>query len=256
MFGGRSLPTIVRAVFQRQHYVALWNMYRLYPAFRENLGRYLSGRGKYPYGIEVKTPLGIVKPTLYSRHDLLTVNEIFCRKDYFADGSDEVVIDVGSNIGISALYFMTRHSRARCYLFEPDGRNVEKLKLNLSGFESRYLLRQEAVSDVSGLLHFGIESTGRYGGLGIETDERIEVNCLSINEVLREILAEEEVIDILKIDTEGVEIRTVKAIEKNLAKRIKKIYLEAEPEELLHPDIFDQSQYGSVCRLTNNATQI
>ncbi len=79
------------------------------------------------------------------------------------------------------------------------------------------------------------------------------MDCLSISEALREILEKEEVIDILKVDTEGAEIRTVKAIGGDLIKRIKRIYLEAEPEELLHPEAFDQHQYGGVCQLTNRA---
>lgn len=253
MFGDRRLSTVLRSVFQRRHYVALWNMYRTYPAFAENLGRYLLGGGRYPYQIQVETPTGVASITLYSHHDLLTVNEIFCRQDYYADDRTRVVVDLGSNIGISALYFMTRNDESRCYLFEPDPRNIEKLKLNLSGYEARYVLRQEAVSDIGGSFRFGIESTGRYGGIGLETGENIEVNCLPINDVLREIVAEEGTIDILKIDTEGVELRIARAIEKESLTRIRKIYLESNPPEGLHPTMFEQRQYGSVCHLTNKA---
>jgi FkbM family methyltransferase len=251
LFGDRLLSTVLQAVFQKQHYVALWNMYRKYPAFAENLERYLLGKGEYPYKIQVKTKTGIVSPTLYSHHDLLTVNEIFCRQDYYADDKLRVVVDLGSNIGISALYFMTRNDESRCYLFEPDPRNVEKLKLNLSGYEPRYVLRQEAVSDVGGSFQFGIESTGRYGGIGLETGEHIEVSCLPINKVLQEIVAKEGTIDVLKIDTEGMELRIARAIEEEFLTRIKKIYLESDPGERLHPAMFEQDQYGSICRLTN-----
>lgn len=250
--GGRPVSKILGSAFQRQHYSALWNMYRNYYAPLEVLRRYLSGKGEYPCKVRVKTPTGDASPVLYSHHDLLTVNEIFCRLDYLATESVKVVVDLGSNVGISALYFLSRNQRSRCYLFEPDPRNTEKLKLNLAGFESRYSLQEDAVSDTSGTLQFGIESTGRYGGLGLDTGEYIKVNCLDINEVLREILANEQTIDILKIDTEGVEIQTVEAIEKDLLRRIRKIYLEAAPpEEALHPELFEQRQYGSICQLTN-----
>ncbi len=243
----------MRSVFQRRHYVALWNMYRTYPTFAGILGRYLLGGGEYPYEIQVKTPMGVARITLYSHHDLLTVNEIFCRQDYYADDKLKAVVDIGSNIGVSALYFMTRNDESRSYLFEPDPRNVEKLKLNLSGYEPRYILQQEAVSDVGGSFRFGIESSGRYGGIGLETGEYIEVNCQPINDVLREILAEEGTIDILKIDTEGVELRIARAIEEEFLTRIRKIYLESDPGERLYPAIFEQRQYGSVCQLTNKA---
>lgn len=251
VYGDRSLSKIAGSVFQSQHYVALWNMYRNYPAFLENLKRYISARGEYPYSVQVNTPLGLVCPTLNSHHDLLTVNEIFCRQDYFADSSLGTVVDLGSNIGISALYFLTRNYTSRCYLFEPDPKNVEKLGRNLAGHESRFVLEKAAVSDLSGVFTFGVEDTGRYGGIGVDTGKYIEVECLEINEVLWRIVDKEKVIDVLKIDTEGVETRTVKAIEEDLLGSIKRIYLESEPREMLHPEIFEQHQYGTVCQLRN-----
>ena len=255
-FGNRRLTTILRAALEKQHYIALWNMYRYYPDFVENLKRYLTARGKYPYRIEVITPTGTISPVLYSHDDLLTANEIFCRKDYVAGEKLKTVVDVGANIGLSALYFLTRNRSSRCYLFEPDPRNIDKLKANLAGYEMRYFLREEAVSDVSGSVRFGIERSGRYGGIGVETGEYIKVPCTSINEVLREILAEEGAIDILKMDIEGLEVRTVKSIQADLLQRIGKIYIEAIPEERLHPAIFDQRQYGGICQLTNKLAKV
>jgi hypothetical protein len=89
-------------------------MYRNYPDFTENLKRYLTARGEYPYSIRIKTPTGTIRPTLYTHDDILTVNEIFCREDYAADERVNVAVDVGSNIGISALYFLTRNHTSRC----------------------------------------------------------------------------------------------------------------------------------------------
>jgi FkbM family methyltransferase len=253
MLANRSFKQIARALVGRQHYIALLNMVRVYPCFWSNLARYLSGRGQYPYQIEVRTPLGIISPTLYSHHDLLTVNEIFCRNDYLADRNIRTVVDLGSNIGISALYFLTRNRQAKCYLYEPDARNVEKLRNNLAGYEDRYELHEKAVSHQSGQLQFGIEPTGRYGGIGRDTGQMITVECLNINDVLAGILDRERYIDILKIDTEGVEIQTVEAMDEEYARRIGKIYLEARPGHPLRPDLFAQQQYGSVCRLTSKS---
>jgi FkbM family methyltransferase len=251
MLGNRSLTQILKGITGRQHYIALGNMFRNYPNFLENTYRYLTAKGEYPYNIKVRTPVGLVEIALYTHHDILTVNEIFCRLDYPADEQTRVVVDLGSNIGVSGLYFLTRNNISKCYLFEPDQRNIEKLKTNLSNFSDRYVFHGNAVSYESGQLEFGIEPTGRYGGIGVATEKTITVDCLDINQVLKSILAEEDHIDILKIDTEGVEIRTVEAIDKDLLKRIKKIYLEAKPERELHPDMFTQKQYGSVCQMVN-----
>ena len=73
--------------------------------------------------VSVNTPVGMYDMTLYSCHDILTVNEIFCRNDYPASQDLRVVVDIGSNIGISAAYFLTRNNQVRCYLFEPDPKN-------------------------------------------------------------------------------------------------------------------------------------
>ena len=69
--------------------------------------------------------------------------------------------------------------------------------------------------------------------------------------VIREILKTVDFIDILKIDTEGTELRTIEALDPELARRIKRIYLEADPHRALHPDIFWQRQYGGMCQLMN-----
>jgi len=251
LLGNRTLPQVVRALFGRHHYVALNNMWRLYPKFSEYLWRYLTAKGQYPCNVSVRTPAGLIQLDLYNPHDFLTVNEIFCRLDYQSDKNLNVVVDIGSNIGISARYFLSRNAFSKCYLFEPNPANINKLMKQLDGFEKRYILSDAAVADRAGSFEFGIEESGRYGGIGVETGSSILVTCLDINSVLGDILKKESRINILKIDTEGVEIATVKAIAPDIAKKIDRIYIEAQPSEALQPDIFSQIQYGSVCQLVN-----
>lgn len=247
--GNRSFRKILAAPFQRRHYVALINMMRVYPAFFDNLWRYFTARGDYPHTLTVRTPCGPIPITLYSHHDLLTVNEIFCRQDYAADEQLEYVLDLGSNIGISATYFLTRNTRSQCILYEPDPRNVARLEQALQPWRSRYTLVQAAVAAQAGEFDFGVESSGRYGGLGVVTGQSIRVRCDEINAVIEHALRSFPRIDILKIDTEGVEIETVEAIRPDLAARIRCIYIEAAPQARLHPQRFEQHQYGTVCQL-------
>lgn len=224
--GKRSPGQAMKALFEWRHYIALFNMFRVYPDFWDSFKRYFTGSGTYPYNIKIRTPFGIILPKIYSYHDMLTVNEVFCREDYRTRNKCKVIVDIGSNIGISALYFLTRNKDCRCYLFEPVPENVEKLKENLKLFEGRYCLQQKAVADKSGELSFGIEATGRYGGLNQETGKSIMVQCLNINDVLTEILNKELRIDLLKIDTEGSEISIMKTITPNFLDKIKHIYFE------------------------------
>ena len=171
--------------------------------------------------------------------------------DYFANTNIKVVVDVGSNIGISALYFLTRNKQAKCYLFEPDPNNIPKLHHNLSNYKARYELEEKAVSNEKAEVKFGIEKTGRYGGIDVKTGNYISVACLDINEVLENILSKEQQIDILKLDIEGAELKTVAAIKQSFLKRIKHIYIEAEPKTALHSELFEGIQYGSVYQMKN-----
>ena len=257
--GGRPLSVVWRALAEARHYRALGNMLRRYPRPAAALARYVFGRGAYPARVAVRTPAGAARPTLYSRHDMLTLNEVFCRLDYELEAPSRVVVDVGSNIGLSALYFLTRPSGPFCYLYEPDPRNVARLRDNLAAYDGRYELAVAAVGARAGRVRFATEPTGRYGRVGGaegDAEERapgaaaITVDCLAINDVLEHALARTGTVDLVKIDTEGLELDTVRAMDPALLRRVRAIVVEAEPAEPLHPALFAQRQYGSVCRLT------
>lgn len=158
-----------------------------------------------PQSIAVRTPTGRVAFDVYSPDDVVTAVECFAKEDYGTLGEARCVVDVGSNIGISVLYFLTRHPHCRVHAFEPDPRNVERLRRNLRAFEGRYTLDAAAVGPDAGRAMFGRESTGRYGGLGLNFADRIEVEVRGAEAVMADILAREGTIDLLKLDIEGQE---------------------------------------------------
>jgi FkbM family methyltransferase len=246
--GGRDLKTIGAAMFQRQHYVAGVNMLRNYRHPLEMYGRYLLGIGSYPAEIDVETPSGRIGLTVYSRDDVLTVNEIFCRTDYIAKGSDRVFVDFGSNIGISAAYFLSRGDQGFVHLFEPLPQNIERLKRNLRAYAGRYCLTEAAVGTANGTVAFGWEPTGRYGGIGKDTERQLSVPCLDSNEVLASIIARHGAVDVLKIDVETLERQLTERLPRETSQRIDRIYVEhnfaANPLEATHT----YTQYGSVAR--------
>jgi FkbM family methyltransferase len=247
---------VAKEVLSGRNYAALWRMWRLYPHFRENVGRYFLGRGEYPYDCQVRTPAGLVVPTLYSTHDMWTMNEVFCRQDYAAEPRAQVVVDIGSNIGISALFFLTRSSSCRCWLFEPVPRNVERLHRNLGGYEDRFELRQVAVAEASGRVEFGVEDTGRYGGIGVETGRSMEVACVGINDVLEEVLDSAPAVDILKIDTEGTELELVRAVRPDLLRRVRTAFLEVERRPESAPEPFATAFHNQTWVLHNRALRV
>lgn len=252
--GKRPLGRVLGAFLQKRHYRALKNMFLVYPQPFQNLNRYVRNGGTYPYQIEIKTPLGLICPTLYSFHDLQTVNEIFCRLDYCADKNTRVVVDIGSNIGISALYFLTRNPFSKVFLFEPVSINIERLHANLIGFEKRYQLHPVAVADFNGTACFSTEATGRYGGISKKaTPQTISVPCSHINQVLETILTQESWIDILKIDIEGHEMDVLNSIEKKYLEKIGTIYIEAPNQPFLTLQGFKISSSGDIQKYHNES---
>ncbi|GJG88463.1 hypothetical protein tb265_36440 [Gemmatimonadetes bacterium T265] len=243
-----------RALREPSHYRAAANMLRRYPRPVDAVARYVFGRGAYPANVAVRTPVGRVSPRLYAPDDMLTLNEVFCRLDYALDEPARVVVDLGSNIGLSALYFLTRASRPFCHLYEPDPRNASRLRDNLERFGGRWELAEAAVAPRAGRVRFATEPTGRYGRVGdAPSDAAITVDCLAINDVLDRALSRTGTIDLVKIDTEGLELATVRAMDPTLLRRVRAIVFEAfdeKPDGPLHPALFTQQLRGSVCRLT------
>lgn len=253
LLGDRPLGFIAREAVRPSNWVALARMPRRYAHPVDGARRYFTPGGTYPHDCEIRTPLGTVAPTLHSQHDMITVNEIFCREDYRVGPEAEVVVDIGSNIGISALYFLTRSERSRVWLYEPVPANVERLRENLSGFQGRWQLEQWAVADRDGEEVFSIEPTGRYGGLGSGHAESIPVRVRHIDDVLRSVLEAESRIDVLKLDTEGVEARTLAAASTELLSQVRVIFAEDIAGEIEPPAGFGASRRASVLKLVNRA---
>ena len=254
--GGRSLGRIVRAPFTRAHWRALAGMIGVYPPRRllAVAGRYLSTAGGYPYECELRTPLGPVRPLLDTPDDLRTVNEIFARQDYRVPETLAVAVDVGANIGLAALYFLTRNHSSRVYCIEPDPKNVERIGRTLGDarFTGRYEVRAVAATDSDGDATFYTEPTGRYGGLrrGWRSRTALTVPTRSFDTVLAEILEREPRIDVLKIDTEGTEAELVASIDTEHLRRIDRIYYETVDPTPLHLDQYSHRYDCHVNRLT------
>lgn len=203
----RDIFWILKAPVERRHWRALWGLLTKVEPGPETLRRYLSQRGAYPWDVKLRTPAGSVPVRLYSRHDLLTVNEIFCRMDY-GEEAPALVIDIGANIGLAALFWLTRRQDSRVWCYEPNPENIPRLRQTLSGYERRYEVVEAAVGPVATRARFTFDDSGRYGRLSDELDlgAEVEVAVLALREELARVEGKEgHSVDLLKIDTEGTE---------------------------------------------------
>ena len=89
-----------------------------------------------------------------------------------------------------------------------------------------FILEEVAVGDNAGTVEFGVEPTGRYGGIGLQTGDYIDVVCKDSIDILQNIVDEHRRIDLLKIDVETMEERIVNNLDQGLASRIEVIIVE------------------------------
>ncbi len=189
MLGGRPPAMVAREILRGRNYQALWRMRRVYPDFLENAGRYFLGRGDYPYACRLRTPQGVVAPTLFSRHDMWTVNEVFCRHDY---GDDR-----GAQRGRR---HRLEHRHQRDVLPDPEPR-LPGLALRARPAQCRASARRTSRASRTGtrcarrrlLLPPGrsrsaSRTAGAMAGVGVDTGVTIEVSGAGINEILGEVL--------------------------------------------------------------------
>jgi FkbM family methyltransferase len=203
----RDITWLLKAPFERRHWRALGALLTKVQPGPETLRRYVTQRGAYPWDVRVKTPAGALPVRLYSRHDLLTLNEIFCRLDYGTDAPD-LIVDVGANIGLAALFWLTRNPECRVWCYEPNPQNIARLRQTLSGYETRYELVEAAVGSVGTRGRFTFDDSGRYGRLSDDLDLGAEtvVPVLALGEELARVERHEgRPIELVKIDTEGSE---------------------------------------------------
>jgi FkbM family methyltransferase len=245
---GRNTKTVLQSVLQLRHYRAFLNIILHHHNPIEFLGRYLFKLGHYPCVQKLKCNNVDLNLTVYSWHDILTLNEIFFRKDYPVTRGDKIIIDFGSNIGISAAYFLSASEGSFCYLFEPLPMNVSRLKENLRRFEGRYKLECAAVDLADGESNFGYEATGRYGGIGLDTGSYITVPCLDAVRVVKETIDKHGAIDVLKMDIESREQQIINAIPRASWSKIKKVFVEYTFVSNPLSESHKYAQHGSVAQ--------
>lgn len=134
--------------------------------------------------------------------------DIFVRRvyDFEARRSDPFVLDCGSNIGMSILYFKQVYPRARIIGFEPDPSVFPYLEENIARNRlTNVRLTHAALAPHSGTLSF--YSDGKYASYLAEAPDRpvpegwarYEVPCVRLREYLT------EPVDFLKMNIEGAE---------------------------------------------------
>lgn len=132
--------------------------------------------------------------------------EVFDERHYECDvkPSPRVVLDLGSNIGLSVAYFHLRYPRATIHAVEADPVRVETLRTNVASID-QVTVHPVAVSNRSGTLSFFHDPVR---GLSSSTMRRsleqveVSVEAQTLDELLARIGTP---VDLVKFDIEGAE---------------------------------------------------
>ncbi len=215
------------------------------------LRRYVLGRGHYPYLCQMKVGLRSVDVMTYCQEDLFTVNEVFALECYGRLEGARTIVDLGANIGVAASYFLAVAPHSAVYCVEPLETNLQRLAVNTASYGDRVKILPCAAYSSDCELEFGVESTGRYSGINCKSKRRVKVIARDIRTILREVLANSDRIDLLKIDIEGAEGAVVTSIPSEIFCRIGEIYIEGdafEPEKIKAEGFLHRHSFTGVHR--------
>jgi FkbM family methyltransferase len=143
------------------------------------------------------------------------IMELFTEREYWfrCETPEPVIIDGGSNIGMSVLFFKTLYPGAHITAFEPDPSSFEALRTNVErNGVANVVLHNAALSAVSGYAQFFQSSTQpgdlRNGLLRqrLPTPRVLEVPSVRLSEHIG------ERVDVLKLDIEGAEFEVIEEL--------------------------------------------
>jgi len=164
-----------------------------------------------------------------------------------------VIVDVGANVGASALFWKAQYPAARLLCFEPVAENFALLSQNLAGYGATECHNEGLGSADAQLELIASPGAGNEGGWSLyqrgqkggEARQRVTIRRSGTR------LAElgVDAIDILKVDTEGHEREILRGLEPDMLERTRYITGELHGErdfELL--DWLEQRGYRIGCR--------
>lgn len=144
------------------------------------------------YGVKIKTHVT-------DRSDAQTFREIFLKWEYDKElGNPKRILDLGSNVGFSILFFKAKYPDAMIYGYEANPETFKKLMKNVGGLKNIFVYNK-AISGKEGVEKMYLGNSSASSSL----IDRFSENKSAVQ--VESIKLPEENFDLIKFDIEGSE---------------------------------------------------
>lgn len=122
---------------------------------------------------------------------------------------NNVVLDIGTNIGNHTLFYLLENKASKVYCFEPVQTTFSILEKNIkiNNIEKKVSLSNVGIGQKKGHAIISNYDSHNIGGTTIESDEDGEINIIAIDEITFP-----SKIALVKIDVEGFELNVIKGM--------------------------------------------
>ncbi len=177
-----------------------------------SVSRKMGLKAELPVFIPVRLAFNNRSFTFHLRHqvDFDVLRDVFVQEEYNLPIVDDpkIIFDLGSNVGVTVIYFALKYPKATIHAFEPDPKNIALFKKNTKQFKERTVLHEKAVHWDPNVKEITFYQNPAYHwssslfeqGAGLK---KIVVSTVTLEEVMDEYRIDE--IDIMKFDIEGAE---------------------------------------------------
>lgn len=179
------------------------------------------------------------------------IESIFIDNEYYfkSKSSKPIIYDLGSNIGLSVIYFKTLYPKSIVHAFDPDPLTFATLQKNISSFCFKNVhLHNLAITNQTGQISFYLDPVSSGSPLMSTDPIRLKGKKISVPSTKLSVLVKTK-IDFIKMDVEGSETSILQDLD-----RSKKLKLISQMSVEYHHHINQQTNdFSSFLRhLENN----
>ena len=174
--------------------------------------------------------------------DLDTFSLIWLVKEYNKHGfkikKDDVIIDIGSHIGIFSIYASQFCKNGKILCYEPSIENYELLQYNISQNHIENIFPNNyAVSNSNDHVTLYINPDNTAHSIYDSTSKSIQIKSSTLQNIFDS--NKLDFCDYLKLDCEGAEYEIIDSLPKEYFKKIKQIYIEYHFSDSKHKMLED-----------------